>query len=60
MSDCFGDCEQRELKNRILKLEADYLRLHEMFVKRGIELNEMEARLVDVVVSDWASEDNDG
>ena len=29
MSDCFGDCEQRELKNKILKLEAENERLRE-------------------------------
>ncbi len=27
MSACFGDCEQRELKNRILNLEAENKRL---------------------------------
>ncbi len=50
--------EREQLKNRIEELEADYLRLHEMFVKRGIELSEMEARLVGVVVADTASENS--
>ena len=48
------------LAGMVAELEANYARLHDMFVKRGIELNEMEARLVDVVVSDWAEkEEND-
>ena len=29
MSDCFGDCEQRELKNKILRLEAEIAELEE-------------------------------
>ena len=29
MSDCFGDCEQRELKNKILRLEAEIAELED-------------------------------
>ncbi len=35
MSACFGDCEQRELKNRILNLEAENERLRKAL--RSIE-----------------------
>ena len=42
MINCFGECEQQELKDRIAVFRSEYDRLHKMFVERGNEMTALE------------------